>query len=259
MRRNFYSAVRVNDVGETPETEPIRELDHGTIIHGTEYKRVPFHRRPTTYYGPASGVGIALEDRPGTPPRTVGVVGLGAGTISAYARPGDTYRFYEINPMVVDIAKNDFFYLKECPAHWDIVLGDARLSLEREPRGKFDVLAVDAFSSDSIPVHLLTIEAFRDYLDRLKPNGLLAVHVSNKHLELAGVVTRAAQELGITAARIESLDDDYQATYKADWIVLAKDASVLSRPEWNGPQRVSLPAAGDLWTDDYSNLLKILK
>ncbi len=259
MRRNFYSAVRVNDLGDTSDTEPIRELDHGTIVHGTEYTRVPFHRRPTTYYGPASGIGIALTDSPGTPPRTVGVVGLGTGTISAYARPEDTYRFYEINPMVVDIAEHQFFYLKECPAHWDVVLGDARLSLEREPLGKFDVLAVDAFSSDSIPVHLLTIEAFREYIDRLKPEGLLAVHVSNKHLDLAGIVTRAAREMGKAAVRVDSPDDDYLATYKADWILIAKDRSVFQRPEWKVSQRTKLPPAGDLWTDDYSNLFRILK
>lgn len=258
MRRNFYGAIRVNDITETDETEPMRELHHGTINHGSEFTRVPFHRRPTTYYGTASGIGIALADRPGTPPRTVGVVGLGAGTISAYARPGDTYRFYEINPMILDIAKTYFFYLKECPAKWDVILGDGRLSLERET-ARFDVIAVDAFSGDSIPVHLLTLEAFREYFHHLKPDGVVAMHVSNKFLSLGGVVAKAAQVLQKDAILIASADDNFSGAYQADWVMLASDPSVLQRKEWHVPQRMLLEPASELWTDDYSNLLGILK
>ncbi len=259
MRRNFYAAVRVSDTTETEETEPMRELTHGVIIHGSEYLRAPFHRRPTTYYGPASGIGIALDPERAAPPRSVGVIGLGTGTISGYARPGDSYRFYEINPMILDIARTWFFYLKECPARWGVSLGDARLSLERETGERFDVLAVDAFSGDSIPVHLLTIEAFRGYLRHLADDGIVAVHTSNKFLELNKIVARAAASLGKGAALISSPDDDYTGSYKADWVIVANDARTLARPEWKIPQRIPLPPPGDLWTDDYSNLLRALK
>jgi SAM-dependent methyltransferase len=258
-RRNFYGTIRVTDIPETDETEGMRELQHGTITHGTEFLRADLHRRPTTYYGKPSGVGIALKDRPGSRPRKVGIVGLGAGTISAYGRPGDVFRFYEINPMVVDIAKNDFFYLKECPARWDVVLGDARLSLEREPPQQFDVLAVDAFSGDSIPVHLLTLEAFREYFRHLKPDGVLGIHVSNKYLKLAGVVVREAEALHQPVALIQNPDDDESGVYSSDWVMLAGNPAVLERPEWNVPGRAPTPAPTELWTDDYSNLMKILK
>jgi SAM-dependent methyltransferase len=258
-QRNFYGTIRVSDDAETETTESMRELLNGTISHGSEFLRADLHRRPTTYYGPASAVGIALADRPGTSGRRVGVVGLGAGTISAYGRPGDLFRFYEINPMVVDIAKSDFFYLKECPAKWDVVLGDARLSLEREDPEQFDVLAVDAFTGDSIPVHLLTVEAFREYFRHLKPDGILAIHVSNRFLNLDGVVARAAGVLKKNAVLIDGPEDTFMGIFSSDWMVITGDPRVLERPEWNVPQREKAPPGTELWTDDYSNLVTILK
>ena len=260
MSRNFYGAVRVMDIAETAETEPMRRLQHGTIDHGSEFMNPAFHRKPTTYYGPTSGVGIALADRPDQPTRSVGIIGLGAGTLSAYARPGDTYRFYEINPEVVKIARSDFYFLKECPAKWDIVLGDARLSLEREPPHIFDVLAVDAFSGDAIPVHLLTAEAIQEDFRHLKPSGVLAIHVSNKFLRLASVLARAAADLHKSAALFSNPDDDYAGIYGSDWVILTEDPRVLERPEWHVPHRLPMPApTPSLWTDDYSNLLQIIK
>lgn len=259
IQRNFYGAIRVEDTSETEDVEPVRELQHGTISHGTEYLRNPFHRRPTTYYGSASGVGVALTSFAGDFPRSVGVVGLGAGTLSAYAKREDTYHFYEINPLVVDIARNQFFYLKECPAKVEITLGDARLSMERETPQQFDVLAVDAFSGDSIPVHLLTVEAFREYFRHLKPNGILAVHVSNKYLRLGSVVARAAHVLQKNVALITNPDDEYSGVYGSDWMMVTGDPDLLKRREWNTSTREKLPEDADLWTDDYSNLFKILK
>jgi SAM-dependent methyltransferase len=259
IKRNFYGVVRVEDSDETGETEPMRTLLHGTISHGSEYLRTPFHRRPTTYYGKLSGVGVALADGAGVPPRRVAVIGLGAGTISSYARPGDFYRFYEINPEVVNIARREFFYLKECPAKWEVALGDARLSLEREPPQAFDVIAVDAFSGDSIPVHLLTIEAIREYFRHLAPDGVLTIHVSNKFLKLGGVVSRAAKELGKSAILIINEDDNLEATYAADWIVLVNNPEVLKHKRWDVGNRFPVPEPSDLWTDDYSNLVRILK
>lgn len=258
MRRNFYGAVRVEDHLETETTSALRELVHGTINHGSEFMRSDLRRLPTTYYGRGSGIGIALSGV--RPLRKVGVVGLGAGTISAYARAGDEYRFYEINPMVVEIAKSDFYYLKECPAKLNVVLGDGRLSLERESPQGYDVLAIDAFSGDSIPVHLLTVEAFREYFRHLKPGGVLAVHVSNKYLKLGGVVARAARELRKAAILIVNPEDDLTGVYSSDWMVLANTDAAFQGAEWNAAQRESMPEpVAKLWTDDYSNLLKILK
>ncbi len=260
MTRNFYGAVRVMDIAETDETEPMRRLQHGTIDHGSEFLNPRFHRKPTTYYGPASGAGIALADRASQPARTVGIVGLGAGTLAAYARPGDTYRFYEINPEVVKIAESDFYFLRECPAKWDIVLGDARLSLEKEPPGMFDVLAIDAFSGDAIPIHLLTAEAIQQDFRNLKRDGILAIHVSNKFLRLGSVLARAGADLHKPAMLISNSDNDDAGIYGSDWVIMAADPHVLERPEWQVPQRTAMPApTPTLWTDDYSNLLRIIK
>jgi len=211
VKRNFYGVVRVEDAEGTADTEPMRELHHGTISHGTEYLNAPFHRRPTTYYGPVSGIGIALKDEPGVPPRRVAVIGLGAGTISAYARPGDLFRFYEINPEVVDIARTQFFYLKECPARWEVALGDARLSLEREQPQGFDVMAVDAFfgGRDSRPpAHY---RGFSGVFSTLGARWRAGVHVSNRFLKLGGVVSRAANELHKSAILIVNEDDNKTA------------------------------------------------
>src|SRR5262249_15710017 len=143
---------------------------------------------PTTYYGLESGVGLALLDARAHGPVRVGVVGLGAGTLASYRRPGDLYRFYDINPKVVELARTGFSFLKDSKARVEVQLGDARLSLEREPKWDFDVLVLDAFSSDAIPVHLLTVEAFRAYLRQLRTGGILAVHISNRYLDLVPVV-----------------------------------------------------------------------
>ena len=155
-----------------------RTLVHGTITHGLQYMAKERRRLHTTYYGSASGVGIAIENTRHSAQR-VGMIGLGTGTIASYGRAGDYYRIYEINPLVLEVARREFTYLLDCPAKVDVVLGDARLSLEREPSQQFDVLAVDAFSGDAIPVHLLTLETFRLYFRHLRPDGILAVHVSN--------------------------------------------------------------------------------
>lgn len=256
--RNFYGALRVQDDAETPETEPMRELHHGTINHGTEFLHPGLRRRPTTYYGRGSGVGIALSSM--KPLRRIGLVGLGAGTLASYGRPGDFIRFYEINPVVVDIANSQFYYLKECMAKMDVQLGDARLTMERERPQGYDVLAVDAFSGDSIPVHLLTVEAFREYFRHLKPDGLLAVHISNRYLDLGRIVARIARELHKSAVYISNEEDNATGVFSSDWIVLSSIPDAFTAPEWNGTQREAMPdPSADLWTDDYSNLLRILK
>src|SRR6185295_12405098 len=161
-------------------------------------------------------------------PIKVGVIGLGTGTLAAYGRKGDTFRFYDINPQVVAVARNQFGYLSDSEASIEVALGDARLNLEREPVQGFDVLAVDAFSSDSIPVHLITKEAVAVYLRHMKPDGVIAFHVSNRFLQLPPVVGRLAKEhgLAVTLVSDEGKDDEDDHT-KTDWVLLSRDPKAL--------------------------------
>ena len=256
--RNFYGGLRVTDSGDLQKGDAMRTLVHGTITHGLQLLTPELRRLPTTYYGKQSGVGLAIENCRHSGER-VGVIGLGVGTLASYGRPGDYYRFYEINPLVIQVARREFSYLRDCPAQVEVVLGDARLSLEREADQNFDVLAVDAFSSDSIPVHLLTREAFQLYFGHLKPEGVLAVHISNNHLDLAPVVQSLASALHKEALLFDT-DDDEQEVYGATWVLLAGPGEVLRKPAFQQAGSPLEPRAGlRLWTDDYSNLFQILK
>lgn len=256
MTRNFYGAIRVTQDGEPGDPFATRTLVHGTITHGIQYLSEELRRMPITYYGPQSGVAIAIESTRKSPQR-VGVVGLGTGTIAAFGKPGDYYRFYEINPKVVEIARQQFTYLADSPAKVDVILGDARLSMEREPPQNFDVLAVDAFSSDSIPVHLLTLECFRLYFRHLKPDGILAVHVSNRHLDLEPVVERIATALDKDTLLVDS-DNGENLVYSASWVLVGARGR-FKDPAFASGQPVPPRSRLRLWTDDYSNLFQILK
>ncbi len=251
--RNFYGAVQVAE-GKGPDA--LRVLYHGSIIHGSQFVAPERTRTATTYYGPASGVALAL-DHGGDEPRRVGLIGLGPGTLAAYGRPGDIFRFYEINPLVVEIARRHFRYLAECPARTELVLGDGRLALERESPQNFDVLVVDAFSGDSIPVHLLTREAFELYFRHLKPEGTLAVHLTNRYIDLAPVVNALAGTFGKTSHVVHSLGDG-STTFSAIWAMITGDAvleetiaaaALPTRPTRRAP----------VWTDDYSNPFRLLR
>ena len=258
MRRSFYGSLRVV---ESPRAGPeqTRTLYHGTIEHGAQLLWPPGRFRPTTYYGPDSGIGIVLRECFSGPKR-VGIVGLGVGTIAAYGQPGDTFRFYEINRQIVEIAESLFFYLRETHARVEIAEGDARLSLERETPQQFDVLALDAFSGDAIPVHLLTKEAVALYRKHLKPNGVLAFHVSNNYLDLAPVVRQLAEEFGYRSVLVRNHANDDELVLPADWVLVTNNNAVLE----NAAVKVhaepihSRPGLR-LWTDDYNNLLQILK
>jgi hypothetical protein len=259
--RNFYGALTVRDSG-VPGPFAMRELYSGTIVHGEQFLDPARARQPTTYYGPASGIGVALrvEGRANKRLRA-GVIGLGAGTIATYGRPGDWYQFYEINPLVTQIAKTQFSFLRESPAHVDVKGGDARLSLEREPNQRFNVLAVDAFTGDSVPIQLLTLQAFQLYFGHLAANGVVAVHVSNRNLNLAPVVARAASALGKTAVLIESDRDETGGPIKrAQWVLLTGNRTLAAKLAHVG--RGSLlngHNATRLWTDDYSDVIAALK
>ena len=256
--RNFYGVLNVRDSGEGPDA--MRMLSHGTIIHGKQFLEEDRRDWPTSYYGMTSGIGLAILDARLRGPLRVGVVGLGAGTLAAYGRAGDLFRFYDINPKVVELAHSEFSFLKDSPARSEVVLGDARLSLEREADQNFDILALDAFSSDAIPVHLLTVEAFRAYLRHLKPDGILAVHISNRYLDLVPVVQQAASNIGFEIRQVENDDDDDAGVYRSDWMLLAASPAAF---EGNflreGAEKLESEPSVRLWTDDYSDLYRILK
>ncbi len=259
IARNFYGVLRVADVRQDDDDAPMRELYHGSITHGAEFLDAAQQRQPTTYYGPHSGVGVAIANAHSNPGRRIGVIGLGTGTIAAYGRRGDFIRFYEINPLVTRIAREQFHFLDTCPAPVTVVPGDARLSLERELPENYDVLAVDAFSGDSIPVHLITVEAVRQYLRHVKPDGVIAVHVSNKYVDLSRVAGGAAQALGKPAIKIVD-DGEGAGIDKSDWILVGNRAGAFDDPKWSVRGRAEISGAKlRLWTDDYSNLLAILK
>ncbi|MGZ8371078.1 MAG: spermidine synthase, partial [Caulobacteraceae bacterium] len=221
MLRNFYSVVRTRD-----DTTPVRfrSMVHGGIVYGGQLLDPELRFHPSSYFGPTSGYGrlfASLPDRP----RRIGVIGLGAGSMVAYARAGDTFRFYEINPQVLELARREFTFLTDSPATVEVVLGDGRLSLEREPGHQFDVLAMDAFSGDSIPMHLLTREAMAIYLRHLKPGGVLAFQATNRFIDIAPVVASLAQERGLTAVLIS---DTPQSTEGVDYWLSGTDQILVT-------------------------------
>jgi SAM-dependent methyltransferase len=258
--RNFYGALLVFDSHGSNQMGPYRTLRHGTIDHGEQFLWPQNQRYPTTYYARHSGVGRAISVLQTQGPMNVGVIGLGAGTLMTYGRPVDHYTVYDINPEVPKIATTQFTFLRDCMAPHEVVLGDARLSLEREQPRHFDLLAVDAFSGDAIPVHLLTRQAFRLYWRHLKPDGVLAVHVSNKYLDLAPVVALAAAEDGKRAMNIEYDGDDDKEESASDWVLVSSRPGFFDQAEISKTDERIQPIKGlREWTDDYSNLYRILK
>jgi hypothetical protein len=231
---------------------------HGVIMHGEQYRAPARRGEPTTYYGATSGVARAIQALDG-PPLRVGVVGLGTGTLALFGRPGDVYRFYEINPQVVAVAESEFTFLADSAAKIEHVLGDARLSMEREPPQGYDLLVVDAFSSDSIPVHLITREALAVYLRHTKPGGVIAFHVTNRFLDLAPVVKSIADEHGLHTALISDDAEDSDLA-RTDWVLVTRDKSLLERPEIaEFASEIESIRGLRVWTDDFNNLFTILK
>ncbi len=257
LGRNFYGALRVDDTID--HHNRIRELTHGTILHGIQFLQPELRHRPTSYYARNSGIGLAWYALAPGGPLKMGIVGLGAGTLAAYGRAGDTLRFYDINPLVVKIAKEQFTFLSDCPSHVDIVLGDARLSLASEPPQRFDILVIDAFSGDAIPVHLLTREAFHLYWRHLKPDGVLAVHVSNRYLNLAPVVALGTIDSGKQVWRIDNADNDLQEIYSSTYVLASSRRNLFSNALFHGLlEKIDIPRGLRPWTDDYSNLWQVL-
>jgi spermidine synthase len=279
QERSFFGVLRV--LSSEPGKAPARVLRHGTTLHGLQFTEVNLRRLPTAYYGFAGGVGLTLQGAARQGPIRVGVIGLGIGTLAAYGRNGDLYRFYEIDPAVIDLAQDPsyFHYLADSKAAVEVVEADGRLALEAEQRRgerPWDVLIVDAFSSDSVPVHLLTREAFALYTQRLAPGGVLAIHVSNRHLALTDLAFRLARSSGLVAAELRTASAPRLTTVPARWVLLARERAHLERQlnsvasatrslrlprnhvSLGVPQTIPSKRI-PLWTDDYSDLLSILR
>jgi len=273
MVRNFYGVLKVTeevapnvavlkDVAQAPANEDlrVRRLTNGTISHGLEFLSAARRDQPISYYGENSGIGVALKAMEQRGALRVGVIGLGVGTIATYGRVGDKYTFHEINPLDVRIAREEFNFLRDARAEVAIELGDARLTLEREPAQGFDVLAMDAFSSDAIPVHLLTLEAFELYFRQLKADGVLAVHISNQHLNLEPVVAAAAERLGKEAVTVRNENHYAQGVFKATWVLVGSREAFLGAPEMEkAGERAAMSSAKKLWTDAHSSVFAVLK
>jgi len=263
--RNFYASLRVTQnhsyPGATVRTLSNGSIEHGTQIFGTEELR----RTPTTYYAPDSGVGLALRFCCAGRARNIGVIGLGAGTIAAYGLPGDHIRFYDINPAVEPIARNVFTYIRDSNAQVDVVTGDARRTLELSAPQNFDVLVVDAFSGDAIPVHLLTREAMELYRRQLAQGGIIAFHVSNRHVNLGPPIGLLADDAGMEAKVFATFADDKNGyaspgEYGSTWILVSTNHEFFQLPEVRLHANPVQPKAGlRVWTDDYSSLLPILR
>lgn len=271
--RNFYGTLAVFARDASDPRWAYLELRNGQIVHGTQYSAPQHRAQPTTYYSPESGIGLVMRFHPRRDARDaglralrVGMVGLGAGTVAAYGEPGDYLRFYEINPAVVGIAagaKPYFTFVRDSRARVEIVPGDARISMEREVRSgrpqQFDILAVDAFSGDSIPVHLLTREAVQIYLRELRPGGVIAFHVTNAYLDLKPALGALADGAGMRSGWVHNGARTHGGQ-ESDWILLTRDDRVLRAPGI-APHLIALDGVLRLgpWTDDYSSLFPILK
>jgi len=264
MERDFYGVVRTVD-HDSPV--PYRSMYHGAIMHGGQLLGDSFRNTPADYFGPGSGYGrvfTALREMQPKKPLAVGIIGLGAGVVAAWMQPGDALVFYEISPRVIDIARREFTFLADTAAKTEIVLGDGRLSLEREPPRGYDVLGIDAFSGDSIPMHLVTREAMAIYLKHLKPDGVIVFQATNRFVDLLPVVKRLAAEFGLEALNVSDEPDGWDgAEYwysSTDQIIVTRNSALLAWPRIAEvadeiPDRPELPT----FTDAHHNLLRILK
>ncbi len=259
VARNFYGELRVIDEGTDEDEDADRKLLHGRINHGIQMRDPEYRRTPVAYFCEASGIGHAMAARPMGKIWKVGILGLGAGALAPYGRAGDSFRIYEINPLVLDLARSQFTYLKDTPAATEVDLGDGRLTLEREPDQLFDLLVMDAFSGDSVPVHLITREAFATYFRHIKPGGLLAVNISNRYLDLRPVMAEAA-------FYFDKRGLDFEYTARADeflcnssaWAILLDRSSPMPHSLESGKTLLRRPGFR-MWTDDFSNMFSILK
>jgi hypothetical protein len=270
--RNFYGLLRVNKEESTRnDNGPFRAFVHGSIQHGLQYVDPDKRNWPTSYYGPASGIGLALSRHPrrSAPDQAqhalrIGILGLGTGTVAIYGQKGDYLRFYEINPEVIRLAEKYFTYLSDTRARVEIVLGDARIKMEQEladgKSQRFDLLAIDAFSSDAVPMHLLTCQAVETYFAHLKPDGILCINISNRFVDLAGVVLGIARQVGYPCVLIGNAPDESRGVNAANWVILTHNWQFLADPVVAEAFQPCWPEHGEplVWTDDYGSLWQLL-
>lgn len=259
--RNFYGVFTVYEEMKDDPWQRARLLQSGAITHGIQLAHPLRQWLPVSYYSERSGLGRLLRAMP-PGPRRIGVIGLGAGSLAAYARAEDTVRFYEINPAVRRIAEEHFSFLRGATGRVEVVMGDARLSMEREPPQHYDLLVLDAFSGDAIPVHLLTREAFEIYRRHLTTNGMIAAHISNRHLDLRPVLEAHARQLGLGSVFIVAgTVNQPWWILRSQWFLFSGDESLLAHPDLRIAAEPPLDASRRLpqWTDDYASLLRVLK
>jgi hypothetical protein len=263
VERNFYGVLRVQDWPAGILSE-MRVLRHGRIFHGAQYLDAERAARPTAYFTSGSGAAQAIRSHPrrtSGETMSVGVIGLGVGTLAAWSRAGDTYRFYEINPAAERLAREYFTFLRDAEADVEVVLGDGRIMLERELAGttdrpRFDVLIIDAFSGDAVPVHLLTLESLELYRRALAPGGVLVLQITNRHVDLERVVRGMADAAGLQALRLDQSPPEDSGGIRNAWMWLAAEGV----PAPNGAAVTDPTAAASvLWTDDFSNLIRVLR
>ena len=255
MGRNFYGSLKVF----THVTDGYKSMLHGQIIHGQQFLAPEKQHLPTSYFTHDSGVGLALDAKASQGPLKVGVIGVGAGTLLTYGRKEDVYHLYEIDPLVIQLAKQEFTFIRDAKAHTDIALGDARLQLERESPQNFDVLVVDAFSGDSVPVHLLTQEAFALYFKHLKPNGVLAVHITNAFLDLKPVVQTAAEHFNKHLRVVDHAGDVSKLSFTSRWVLVTADEEFFRSPLLKNAKALEAKTDFSPWRDDYSSLLSVYR
>lgn len=251
VRRNFYGVLKVSEDIDN-EGEPYKQLLHGSTLHGLQYTPDLLTNRITTYYGQETPIGRIITQTTTGSSFHLGVIGLGTGTLAQYGENDDTISFYEIDPDIIEIADEYFSFLKSFPGDLNVFEGDARITLQNQAPQGFDILVVDAFSSDAIPTHLLTKEAMAIYLTHMNEGGIIAFHISNRHLDLEPVVGALGQEYGLNTAFMTSLDERPEYVYSSSWVVLS------SQPLPPELETQEIRYATELWTDDYSNLLTII-
>jgi hypothetical protein len=260
--RNFYGVLRVRDDPPGDTLTGIRVLIHGTINHGTQLLGPGGGRIPTSYFGETSGISRAIRTKGEAGPIRIGILGLGAGVTATLARAGDTLHYYEINPLVFQIAQTKFDFWKDCPADKHLYFGDGRLTLEgMHDSENLDFLAMDAFTSDAVPMHLLTREAYATYQRHLKPDGVLAVNISNRYLDLEPIIAQAAKDMGWSGVVVYDEGNSESYYVSNTWILLSKSSAVFADPNFQDASTMALrPRPGfRAWTDDYSNIIQILR
>jgi len=242
---------------------------HGQINHGIQFQNPEMKRKPTTYYSIHSGIGLAIRRHPkrlNDQGLHVGIIGLGSGTIGTYCKPKDKFVYYEIDPDVERLARQYFTYLNDAGEQIEVVLGDARISMEKELKQhgsrKFDILAVDAFSGDAIPVHLLTQEAFELYFRHLNEEGILAIHISNMYVGLEPLIYNMAKNFNRETALVEEDKNKSEGIKSSTWILISNNQSFMKHSRVLAHTNSWPPIVHQkkiIWTDDYSNLVGLLK